>query len=425
MDGFKRPNSNNLNRPIDNGTMQSRPQPQPVTATTEPRPAPTVPAQTPTQEVPLSPKPKRKMGKIIGIVGASLVLVAAVAAALGWNWYQSQLQPVNSGDTSDQKVQINKGATLGFVADSLEKRGIIRSSTAFQIYAQLAGKAGAIKEGTCIVHKNQTPEQIINILAKGCNEFKSITFFPGGTIEKPLYKPDHAQLDQTMYVKHVLAKAGYSDEDIAKALAGNYSGPLFQGRPTGTTLEGYVFGETYYVEPNASAEKVLQTAFDEMYKQIAAEGLPDKFKAQNLNMYQAITLASIVQRELNCEGKPTPERKDRCYQYQRTIAQIFLKRLQEGDVLGSDVTFIYAADMKGVFPTVNIDSPYNTRIHKGLPPGPIATPGLLALKAVGNPTPTDYHFFIAGDDGLIYFAKTVAEHEANIKNHCQILCNEL
>lgn len=426
MDGFKRPN-----KPVQQTYEQRIADQAPVrpvgpVGDDVPHDASVVDIlklDEPEQQAP--PKKKRKLWKVIGLILAALLVLAAVAGALAWNWYNEQLKPADSADNSDQQVQIVRSATFAYVAERLEERGIIRNKTAFQLYAQLSGKANAVKEGTCVVHKSQSSQEIMDILTKGCNEFKLITFYPGGTIEKPLYKPEHAQLDQTMYVKHVLGKAGYSEADIAKALNAKYAGPLFEGKPAGSTLEGYVFGETYHVAPTATAEKVLQTSFDEMYKQISAEGLLAKFKAQGLDMFQAITLASIVQRELNCEGKPTAERKDRCYQYQRTIAQIFLKRLKEDDVLGSDVTFIYAADMQGVFPTVNIDSPYNTRINKGLPPGPIATPGLLALKAVGNPTDTDYHFFIAGDDGLIYFAKTVAEHEANIKNHCQILCNEL
>ncbi len=370
-----------------------------------------------------SPKPKWKKRLLVGGT-VFLVIIMLLVGAL-WLWYQNNIQAANKADTSDQKVQVVKGATLAYIAESLQKRGIIKDQYAFQLQAYLSGQANSIKEGTCIVHKNQSVGQILSVLTKGCNDFKSITFFPGGTIEKPLYKPPSAQFEQTMYVKYVLTKAGYGDTAIQQGLAAQYTGPLFEGKPAGTTLEGYVYGETYYVEPNATVQQVLQTSFDQMYKDVTAEGLVAKYKAKNLNLYQAITLASIVQRELNCEGKPTPDRKERCYQYQRTIAQVFLTRLQQGMSLGSDVTFIYAADMQGVAPTVDIQSPYNTRIHTGLPPGPIASPGLTALKSVGNPTDTDYLFFIAGDDGLIYFARTNAEHDQNIKNHCQKLCNEL
>ena len=211
-----------------------------------------------------------------------------------------------------------------------------------------------------------------------------------------------------MHVRYRLQEFGYSESQVESALSKQYSGPLFADKPAGTSLEGYIYGETYYVDPGAAPEVVLQTTFDEMYKQLTRYALPSKFTSQGLNLYQAITLSSIVQRELNCEGKPTEARKETCFQYQRSIAQVFLKRLHEGISLGSDVTFIYAADMRGVTPTVDIDSLYNTRIHTGLPPGPIASPGIHALRAVADPSATDYLFFIAGDDGcLLYTSRCV------------------
>ena len=111
---------------------------------------------------------------------------------------------------------------------------------------------------------------------------------------------------------------------------------------------------------------------------------------------------------------------------------MFIKRFRAGAKLGSDITAVYAADKAKIdipkddtSALVSINSPYNTRKYKGLPPTPIAAPGELSLQAVANPTETDYNFFLAGDDGLIYFAKTNEEHEANIKNHCQKLCAEI
>lgn len=90
--------------------------------------------------------------------------------------------------------------------------------------------------------------------------------------------------------------------------------------------------------------------------------------------------------------------------------------------LGSDVTYHYAAQILGVPATPTLDSPYNTRIYPGLPPGPIATPGLSALEAVANPASGDYLYFLSGDDGKTYYATTEQEHEANIANYCKIKC---
>ncbi len=434
MDGFKRPQ-----QPVRPVVAPNRTLPRPVGLDEARIPAVAVSHTevTSQQSTPMSvnapqsldaPTPvtlPRKNRSFVKKLLAILLGVVLTLLAIGFVWYQNGISPRDSSDTTEYKVVVTAGASVGYVADSLEKRGIIKDKLAFQLYAQLAGPAGGLKEGTCVVKASQSVSEILSILAQGCNEFKPITFYPGATIEKPLYKPVHAQLDQTMHIKYRLKDAGYTDSEVAAALGKSYDGPLFEGKPAGSSLEGYIYGETYYVDTDATADQVLQTTFDQMYKDLQANGLPQKFTEQGLNMFEAITLASIVQRELNCEGKPTQERKERCYQYQRTIAQIFLKRLNEGGMLGSDVTFIYAADMRGVAPTVDIDSPYNTRINAGLPPGPIASPGLLALKAVGDPTDTDYYYFIAGDDGLIYFAKDLAGHESNIKNHCQQLCNEL
>lgn len=420
MDGFKRQQKQKRPAPVRVALPEQATELPPASAPavqTSPQDNPGLLAVSPTRN-------RRWYAKkrfYIPLILLGLVMAGGMAAIA---WYQSQLRPVGESVTP-QKIVITKDTSYSFVVKRLEERGVIRSGLAATIYGYLSGKNAQLKEGTCMIVGTSSTEEIIDKLTKGCHDFKSITFFPGATIEKPLYKPVHAELSDTMHIKHVLSASGYSDTAIQSALTKQYASPLFADKPAGMSLEGYIYGQTYYVDSGASAETVLETTFAQMYSDITKNDLIKKFKAQGLTLYQGITLASIVQRELNCEGKPTKERIDRCYGYQQTIAQIFLKRLKEGTSLGSDVTFIYAADQKGVTPTVNIDSPYNTRVHTGLPPGPIASPGLHALLAVGNPSDTDYLFFIAGDDGLIYFAKDGAGHEINIKNHCQQLCSEL
>ncbi len=101
---------------------------------------------------------------------------------------------------------------------------------------------------------------------------------------------------------------------------------------------------------------------------------------------------------------------------------MFYNRLKHNLPLGSDVTFIYAARQLGVTPSPDLNSPYNTRIHKGLPPGPISNMTISALEAVAHPAPGNYLFFVAGDDGTIHFARTAQEHEQNIQKYCHNLC---
>lgn len=433
MDGFKRPTPNQ--RPIDG--FQSQPQSAPSSPTdrqpsAQSAPLPPIPSYDSQSQTEASPEPPRKRRPRRLLVILLVLIAVLILAALGaFLWYNQQLGPRDVQSKDTVRFSVEEGDSLPVIAKRLVDRGVIRDASAFELYGKLTGKSAKIQIGTCQLSPSLSSAAVMDKLIAGCHDFKSITFFPGATIEKPLYKPVHAQLDQNLNIKSILAKSGYSDGEITAALGKQYQSPLFADKPAGSSLEGYVYGETYYVDTNATAEQVLEKSFAEMNTIVTKNSLAAKFKAQGLTLYQGITLASIVQRELNCEGKVNDqgeideERTNRCYGYQQTIAQIFLKRLKEGTTLGSDVTFIYAADQMKVTPTVDIDSPYNTRKYPGLPPGPIASPGLHALLSVANPSAADYMFFIAGDDGLIYFARTDKEHEANIKSHCQQLCNEL
>ena len=151
---------------------------------------------------------------------------------------------------------------------------------------------------------------------------------------------------------------------------------------------------------------------------ISENNLEARYAGQGLSLYEGITLASMVQKEAKSSEQPT-------------VAQVFLSRLNYGWRLGSDVTIAYALDV--VDPNRNIyqdnqaalaiDSCYNTRIYTGLPCGPISNPGLSALLAVAEPSDTAYLFFLTGDDGMMYYSYTEAEHIQNIYSHCQELCN--
>ena len=341
------------------------------------------------------------------------MLILLILAIAYW-WYHQNLQPVDRTDITTKTITIGEGDTFKTVAATLKEQGLIRDVRAFDIYTRLSGSRNQLHTGVCQFSPAQSLPEIATKLSQGCHDNRVVTFLPGGTVVDSRYKP------QGQDATTALKRAGYSEGSIKAALAKTYDSPLFANKPAGTSLEGYIFGDTYSVPANQGPEAALKAAFAHMYEQIQNNGLIDKFAAQKLNLYQAITLASIIQREMGCGGASQD-----CYQIQRQIAQVFYKRLRENKVLGSDVTFIYGADVAGVSPNVNLDSPYNTRIKPGLPPGPIATPGLGALKAVADPAPGSYEFFLAGDDGNVYFANTDAEHQANIKQHCKKLCSEL
>ena len=224
---------------------------------------------------------------------------------------------------------------------------------------------------------------------------------------------------ETIYeVKKSLIEVGYPESEVDEALNANYNYSFLQGRPEGATLEGYLFGETHEFYKSASVKEVIETFLKGMGDVIEQNNLVTQYQAQGLTLHEGITLASVVQKEA-----PSPE--------QPTVAQVFLSRLDAGIPLGSDVTVSYALDTidpdrqtyQDNQAALTVDSCYNTRVHAGLPCGPISNPGLSALLAVANPSDTSYFYFLTGDDGMMYYSYTESEHNQNIVSHCQELCN--
>ena len=408
MDEFRR-------RPVTKaGNAPS--QPRPVAATPQ-RPVsavhPKTPSQPPVQQkgplvssqpldapTGLSSKPSKKPRKrpifwiITGVVAA---LILAFGAAL--LWYAIQLSPVNSGDTSKKLITIEAGSAPATIAESLENEKVIRSASAFLWYARLNKVQNNLQAGTYRLSPSESTPEIIEHLSKGNVDTFSITFLPGATLD------DNRQ---------ALLDVGYSADEVDAALDATYTSPLFEGKPAGADLEGYIYGETYSFGTDTSVKAILEHVFDQFYSVIQENNLVALYQSHGLSLYEGITLASIVQREASPQGDDMPQ-----------IAQVFYSRLATGMPLGSDVTYQYIADKTGVARNPNLDSPYNTRKYAGLPPGPISAPGKKALVAVANPAPGDYLYFLSGDDDVTYYARTLDEHEANIANHCQKKCQIL
>ena len=352
--------------------------------------------------------PKKRSNKkiIFWTIGIIVVIIIGLCAS-AFLWYNIQLSPVSSDKGQLKKITVAPLSTSSQISKELEKQSIIRSATAFDIYVRLSCKNNVLQAGTYRLSPSDSAQQIVEHFIKGSVDTFNITFYPGATLTDNSNKPGSKKIDVTS----VLQKAGFSNSEITAALDKKYAGPLFAGKPVGTSLEGYVYGETYNFNTGATVEDILTRTFDDFYKVIQKNNLVEAFASHKLNLYQGITLASIVQREANSAVD------------QKQVAQVFYSRLASDTALGSDVTYQYITDKNNVARDVNYDSPYNTRRYPGLPPGPIAVPGLTALLAVAKPASGDYLFFLAGDDGTMYYAKTLAEHEANITDHCKVNCS--
>ena len=206
-----------------------------------------------------------------------------------------------------------------------------------------------------------------------------------------------------------------SNDFIAAAKAGSNQIAELKARPAGSSLEGFLFPDTYQVPKGASAQQLVSIMLSNFDQKIGSE-LWDKARAQGQNPYQLLIVASIVEREAqNADERPI-------------IASVYLNRIKKGMRLEADPTVQYAMGFqpeKGTWwkTPVSLDeyskviSPYNTYINEGLPPTPICNPGRDAIRAAIDPAQTDYFFFLGKGDGSHVFAKTFEEHQANIAKY--------
>ncbi len=358
-------------------------------------------APKPIHDYPELPKKRSSWGKRLLITGIVVFVAALLALGGAYAWYQQQLGPASTDTKERIRITIESGTTPTQIANLLQVRGVIKSEQAFLIYTKLAGLQDSLKAGAYSLQPSSSTQAIVDHLVSGKQDTYRITFLPGDTLANNRKK---------------LIAVGFGEQEVDVALNKRYDRLLFSSKPAGTDLEGYIYGDTYEFDESTTVEGVLARTFDEFEAAIRDNDLVNGLKKQGLNLYEGITLASIVQREVTSPN-PSVANDD-----QKQVARVFLNRKAAGMTLGSDVTYQYIADKTGVARDPTLDSPYNTRRYPGLPPGPIAAPGLGAVLAVANPGTNDYLFFLSGDDDVTYFGRTDAEHQRNIVNHCQKKC---
>lgn len=361
-------------------------------------------------------KPHRLLTVII-----TLVVLLLLAAGAGWAYYIYNLRPVSEVDCSHAEADecnttlfaVESGANIGNIASELKEAGLIRDALVFQVYFRLNSGRHTLKIGEYELNQSMSVAEITKILITGSSDnVFSFTIFPGDTLRD---------------IKTRLIEVGYTAEAVDSAFTASYDGQtynwIFEGRPEGASLEGYLYGDTYEFYRDESVEVIIESFLEGMAAALKNNGLQEKYAARGYNLYQGITLASVVQREAN---NATDMAK---------VAQVFYNRMNNDMNLGSDVTTQYAIDL--IDPNretytdnsaaLEIDSPYNTRLpdHRGLPYGPISNPGIDALMAVATPDESvnGALFFLTGDDTLMYYSNTWEEHNQNTIDHCQLLCS--
>lgn len=343
---------------------------------------------------------RSRLSKILITIMIVIAVILGVTVIAIRRVYDTNLRPVSTSQKS-QLVTVEKGSSVKQVAAELKELNLIRSSWAFEWYVRNHNLRDKVQAGTYSLRPNLSAPEIVTILTKGKVETALVTILPA------------QRLDQVK--ESFINKYGFNADEVETAFnPDNYADhPALVDKPRGASLEGYLYPESFQKTAATKAATIVRASLDEMQKHLTPE-LRAGIVRQGLTVHQGVILASIIEQEVNkAEDKPI-------------VAQVFLKRLRTPMQLGSDVTAFYGAIMAGKEPSVIYDSPYNTRLHDGMPPGPISNVSAASLSAVANPANTNFVYFVAGDGpdtGKTYFSHTLEEHEQLTREHCKKLCN--
>ena len=317
-----------------------------------------------------------------------LVLVLLLVGVGGFIYWNNMIKAVDANGQPKAFV-IQPGESVDAIANSLEKQGLVKSSLIFKVMLKLSGDSTKIEAGDYKLSGAMSTVEIVQTLNKGAID-RWVTLIEGWRVEQVA-----KQLNQDLGVK---------TDEVLQAAKGK---------------EGHLFPDTYLFNKDVTTKdivSVLENTFNKKY----AANLQAKIKANGLTSEQGVVLASIVERE----GRTDKVREN--------IASILLKRFKIEMALQVDATVQYAKDTQSLkegkltkfwqpitkADYKEVESPFNTYLHPGLPPTPICNPSLSSLKAVANAdSSTEYLYYYVDSQGNIYYAKTLDEHNVNIANH--------
>ncbi|MFZ0447930.1 MAG: endolytic transglycosylase MltG [Desulfatiglandaceae bacterium] len=323
--------------------------------------------------------------KKLFLLSAGLFFLLVISIAFGFGYYL--ITPPGKGG-HPKVFQVREGVTLKAVARDLEAKGFIRSRVLFELWGRFKGYGSDIKTGEYLLSTSMPPSKIFNILMRGKSILYSVTIPEG-------YDRRH--------IAAVLAEENLVDERKFLALTGDPQLAEEYGF-SGPGLEGFLFPDTYEFSRGLAARAVIDVMVKRFRQAVAP--LSARIRRCGMSLEEVVTLASIVEKETGrSEERPL-------------IASVFLNRLKKKMRLESDPTVIYGLkSFTGNLRRKDLEhpSPYNTYLNRGLPPGPIASPGLESIKAVLFPARTDYLYFVSKNDGTHHFSKTLEEHNRAVR----------
>jgi UPF0755 protein len=327
---------------------------------------------------------------LIGLAVAIVVSVGVIVGAASM-WFRDAVYVDRARPEHQTDVVIARGATFSQVVSALQEKGVLQHALAFRLLARLRHVDSDVKAGEYRFPARQTSDEILKRLVRG-----------------------------EQFAVWVTIPEGYTAREIARALAGRAlgdasayehaflhdGGTVVAGGRT-PNLEGYLFPSTYLIPTGDSPGQVTKILVDQFHKELPRDAAA-RAKTLGRTVPEVVVIASLIERE----GKADEDRP--------LIASVIYNRLRRGMPLEVDASIEYTfAEHHDVITKrdLEIDSPYNTYRHTGLPPTPIANPGKASLDAAFRPATTDYLYYVAKPDGHSAFATTLQEHNANVARY--------
>ena len=378
----------------------------------------------------VKPAKKKKKSRLKGFLVTVLVLLILFGAGgfFGLRYAESALQPVDPNSKQYMTVQIPDGSNVQEIGSTLEKSGVIKNGLVFTLYAKYKNYTG-LKSGYYNLQKSMSVEDVIKELQKGGTPepqevtLANLTIPEGYTLEQIAQTVGQLQGDfkEPLTAEAFLAKV--QDENFIAQEVAKYPN-LLESLPTKDSgvryrLEGYLFPATYTIKENTTVESLIDSMLAAMDKNLSSHYAA--IKEKNLTVNELLTIASLVEKE----GAKTEDRK--------LIAGVFYNRLNLGMPLQSNIAILDAEGKLGQNISLSddaaidtsIDSPYNDYTKVGLMPGPVDSPSLDAIESSINQTKSDYLYFVANvQDGKVYYATTLEEHERNVQEHINSKLNQ-
>jgi len=299
--------------------------------------------------------------------------------------------PFNPKERESISFRIKHGESLSRIAHLLVQRKIISSEFKFKLIVKLSHKDKSIKAGEYELSPSMTPDAILNILTLGKVKLYRVTFPEGTTIK---------EMSEILEQNKICSKKNFIKKAYDKSL-------LKKSKLKATSFEGYLFPDTYMFQKNESPEKIIMTMYNK-FQCVYSKKFDIRAKRTGFSKHKIITLASIIEKETGCANE------------RPIISSVFHNRLKKGMRLETDASVIYGIkNFDGNIKKKDLEefTPYNTYKIKGLPPGPIANPGIDSIKAALYPSKTNFLFFVSKKNGTHYFSRTLKEHNRAVRKY--------